>query len=1570
MKQQSSSAGWRFALALAACLFASLGAEAFNKSMYPYELPAGKQGAALGCIKATPGMKLELGKWYTNWKVCKDYCDKNGIPLVMIWSNETCIHCWYCDVCFIQDRFKEWAATHNAGKVIYCFMSGEKGGTLDQVGSEAYNWMWYGGGKKLNAYPFTVLWWKKMGVNVRQTGDQLCDSTSFMDSSIPKRTENLIAALEAAFKGWAPVEYAGGKIALDETEGNRLEAEPGMTELAFELTRAEDVAQIATNNLVALIGPDGVTKETITVDWKAGETVQTVKIDVSKAGFSENGQRAKLVVRDSSGVDQGTNHVTYVEGNSVGNPLWIGERSASGGAGLAGAGLANVSTKPELAFGEWTMDLNVATQKVAAAEGDAYTLVAIEGSLWCHDCANAERNFMNAKDDAGRNRFAEWAKAKNVALVAVDVPNFNTNSVNASSPTLLSRKAYETVLAYEMPEMNIYEVSKGGAPEALTQPMKRSGLGYLTRKGASDEEAAAVLERNWRLVTKNTGAGGFHRPEDTNRFRTGVPIYVLLRKDSTVAARFTRFASASPMADVSWNDVIRRFDEMLAIAKAVPGDARHEDIENNDASTTVVSFKANGGGSVGEISHADFQDVFKLEGVGGNALQKVIVAGESSATVQVQFQRLSADGKSVNVGAAATGRLSDGIALEQTFTEAGNFFVKVSGGDIAAGDFKADDARQDNFAAFSISGTVVFVPQEERAVGYAAEDASTLTMRLEKGCDYRLQGVDTTKIAGVLAPYAPENTFCQFFTALNSGDFDIPCAYGPGGSIMYQKWIPCTIGFTSESKAVQENVGEVRVAVARKDGKSGKVKAKVSIDAERTTLYDSEGHARFEFEPVALVWNEGENHETNVVVKVFDDMRYDGDGDIALKLELVSGEGFNENGDTRLATTNFVVSVAENDKASPGQAAFTRVEPFFSKKQTVYAKESDGATIYVSRVGASDGLVTAQLKSSLNGVSFKVGEDVTNVVAWANHKYEDLKISVAGIPAGKSATLTLEKPTGGLKIVAASNNVTVVSVADDAPEFGKVADKLTLYRYVAVSNVYPVVLASGSETAKLTFTKLDGALPAGLSVKYDAAAQALALVGAVTAKPGLYRVVYQVTQQLNGRRTLGLTTELVMTVVDPTAMTADAPYNEAIAGAGGKARTFSNIPVIDMEARRMTGVLTVTIPVKGRVSAKYMCADGTVSFSSKNWSGFDPETGTLSAEMATRTNDYALALEAESDGSLDIVVVGPEGRTLVAPSNGNVWSKENPANNPEKGDWSGYYTVTLPAADVSEAEGMEGVAPRGAGYLTLKMNTAGDWNKGQMKWAGKLSNGTAVSGTAVLVNGDECQAYLPIFKRSSTDVISALARVNANAQKNKQNGEGCQAVFEADDVQACWIHTEKLAEASYEVELDMFGSLYDANENLASSCLYYYETTTPDLTFDISALKGWVKDGIPGEVAAVGTVVTNLTGGKAIQLAPKQANPQKITLSLNRSTGIVTGSFNLPYTDAAGVARTIKANYAGVVLIGWGAGCGCGPSEGPDTILPFVNGAFCFSGDSVKVDRTTVRIKRGGAMKIDVKALE
>ena len=1471
------------------------------------------------------------GYWTRDFTKAKAYAESTGTPMLMFWGAESCT---YCDKMIRngldQQAFKDWVKEH---PIVLCFVHVKN---TDSTAAKTF-----ANCGKTGDWPYMRCYWKK------KTGGTVSQCFTGRYNKMPatgKTTvEQLINTLNKYFGSWSPEPaYAGGSVAITETTGNRLEAEEGTSEISFAMTRSSTAAKSAATNSVQVVGPDGQTAQTVQVIWTAGQTTQQVTVDVSGVNFQNDGDKARLIIKDGNGKAKSTNTVTYVTGNSAYNPLWIGERAATG-AGLTGASLMTPG-KPALAFGEWTMDLDVAKEKVAKATGDAYTLVAIEGSLWCHDCANTERNFVDIKDGAGNNRLAAWAAANQVALVSIDIPNFTNNSVSCDSPTLLSRKAYKTALAKEGSVTSggktytYYDVSKGGAPKSLTNSVSRSGLGYLTRKGVSDADAAAILERNWQLVSKNIDEGGFHRPDDTNKFRTKVPIFVLLRKDGTVAARLTRFGSVSPMADLNWDNTIKRFDEMLAIAKE---GSEHDDggvLDNDHPSADLAGFAANGGSAEGEISHCDFQDIFKLEGVGGNALQKVSVTGAVDAVVSVSFVKLNDKGEKVVVGKAKTGVLSAGVSLEETFTSAGDYFVEVSGGDIATGDFAVDSAKDDNFAKFTISGAVVLVPQEGRATGSAPEGQDKVVMRLEKDQLYCIDGVDAEASAAILEPTDKE----KFYTALVDGDTEVTIAE-KGGSVTYQKWIPCKVGFSAASKKVTESVGNVKVVLARTEGSSGAVTVRVSLDENNTTLYTGEGEPRFTFVPGEFTWDDDKRGSTNIVITINDDTCFDGTGNVALKLELVS----DENGDTVLATTNFVLTVTEDDKQSAGKVAFTAADPFFSKKTTVYAKESEGATVYAERIEASDGYVTAQVKASNPDISLEIDGKATNRLVWANRKFLPQAVKVTGLAAGKSTTLTLEGATGGLAILSSSNKVTVVSVADDAPEFESAEASETLYRYVAVSNSYPVVLAAGAKGAQLTFTKLSGTLPSGL--KATAAGQALLISGVVTAKAGLYPVVYQVTQQVGSKKTLGLTINVTLLVKDPTTKTSGGTYNAAVASQASS-RTIKDIPVVNTGSGRLAGLLKVTIPKTGKVSAKYTCSEGSVSFSAKGWSMFNSEDKALTAQFATSAKGYALELTVANNGSITANVTDPKAGAgeLVAAHNGNVWSKDNNANK-----WNGYYTVALVSdhASIAEAGGYEEkVAPRGNGYLALKLNTSSAINSGTVAWAGMLPNGTKVSGSAVLNTDEDCatNVELPVYKRSTKDILALVIDM-------------CEVAVEASDFKAYWKHTEKQAALSYDMGLDIYGGKYNPSANLATVSKNGYGSTSLKLNIDVDALGGSTFYGAPQAVAA--PVVT--IGANAFSVA--SGNAAQASLSLAKTTGIVSGSFKLP-CKSGGTTKSVNATFKGVVLMGWGSSsCGCG-DEPEGAALPFVIGGYYFSD---KVDVTsggktsTVTIKRGSTVVID-----
>ena len=1490
---------------LATLLLAFSAVAAFGAALSPDDL---------GCIDARTVKTLEPGKWYLDWKTCKEYADKNGIPVLFIWSNKSCVHCQYTDLVFVQDEFKDWAAKNNAGKVIYCFMAGGESKYPDQQGSEAYNWMYYKGGTQLNAFPFVVLWWAEKGINKRYTGDDFCSGsatgtkfnakTNLNMDSLPSRVANVIAKMKSAFSGWDPVKYAGGTFRAG-TKYDRLEAEKSTTTVSVDVTRTatDAMSQIYT------ISAEGKTTKQVTLSWAKGETKKTIPIASFDTAWFGAGKAVTLKLYDGTKTTDKVMSTTTITcttpANSTGNPDFKGCS----------------------AFGRWTMDLDAAKTKVNGTGGDAWTLVCVQGSLWCPDCGRVEKNFLGAKDASGNNKFAAWAESKNIALVTVDIPNFSANSSTADSPCLLKKDAYST------------------DPEGSGTKTSHSGLGYLTRKMVSDADAKAMLTRNWELASKMTSAGGFNRPEERDykgrTYRCGAPVFVLLDKSGKVRAELVRLAEVSPTDTTDFDNYIKRFEEMIDIAKN-----NATEIENNYASSGSITISASGVEKA-RLCNADMYDTFK---VGGNARQKVVVKGDSAAgfdadcKVTVEFQKLE-NGKAVTLGTAKSGLLKDGVTQEYTFTSGGTYYVQVRGWgpksdteSRSAGynspAFAATSQTAGHFQNYTLTLTTILKPQEDKGTYSYAAATGKVSMDLVKGTLYRITGMAScpsqlTDKGGDL--YEAKTTATAVIT--------LP---GQAGTLEYQIWKPGSLGFVQAARTVARSVCDVdgralQLKVSRTGGKSGEATATVSVDPSGTTIADKnrywltlksdkEGSDRKNaVEKVNLKWTEGDAADKTVYLYIDDDQTWDGFGTV--ELQIAANGGVAKVDEDRKAFTLFVLPEVID---APGKVVLNRADPALAGKK-VYAEVGTGVKLWLERTDGFDGQVAGILQSSVAGVKFSVanprdlvrladsdpkllekygrlyGADA-QLLYWASSEGGEKYVEVKGIPAGETAKISFI-PIGELK--GSKVTVSIVSAPTDAPRFETDEYDLTgLYRYMAVPGKIKVLKTKGGT---VQIKKLAGKIPSGLKVVYDATAKAMVFTGAPT-KAGAFESVYQVIETRDGKKVEGLTVQLNMLVRDlVTGEPGGKPVNPSIA----KSRTFKTLPMywVDGDERTMlAGILQLTIPQTGKASAKFTGVDGTTSFSAKNWSSLGLN-GKLEVTLTDKKYGRSLFVEVEKDGSIaaelsgDMIV-----NECVAVSDGKVWSKDDPAT-----DWKGYYTVALKNKG-PDFEEKKGIAPTGDGYLTLKMDTDSACKSGTFKVAGKLPNGTSVSCSMVLSREDGT-AVLPIFKTASKDTLAAAVVITPNAEEDEVR----RCVTSEGLFDGYWLHDDK-AGASYAVNFGLYGSYYDKNEDLGGCCAEFFGKA--DLKFyaektDIADIK----------VGADKITVTDARGSK-------------LTCKLTRSTGIVTGKFTHPGLDKS-------VSYVGIVVNGWGDECGCGPA---DVYLPFVSGSYQYTEDG---------FKRGGAIEIN-----
>lgn len=1578
--------------------------------------------------------EVQPGRWYKNFKTVKAYADENHVPMVLFWGNKGCGHC--ADVENSMGKSKDFKKWMEESGIVFVFVVS---GVTEGAASAAKIMEWAQSGSD---FPFIRYYWN--------TGDARgVVGKKYSGNGWSAKTVKSKAV--ALFKDWTPEK--GGEFNFTESEGNRYEIEAGSTGVEVALTRRPTAVKDAYENTIEVIMPDG-TIVSNKLAWSAGQSSTNLTVALPDLTGLKAGDTVKIRM---DGNDKNVLNLNYVEvENSAANPLWDSERKAPAAKKALKALGAGAQPK-ELDFGEWTMDIR--TAKALARAKDGYVLVAALGSLWCHDCANTDRNFLDMKD-GGVNIVQAWAKEKKVALVSMDIPGFTTNVAgqvvaNPGRPCLLTRTAIATQLAYELPAYDFYDVSQGGAPESLAAKVVRSGLSYQTRKGITEAEAAAKLEEFKTLITTDTakdGTGGFHRPEDSSAFGFGVPSFVLLDKNGVVKARLTRFASKSPYmykADGKTliatpertRNILKRFEEMIAIADAAEGTVDASEIGNNNPSedSAVV---ANGGAPVaGRIGHADWLDTFKIDGVTGNIKESVTVTGASDAEVTVQFMTADAEGKAVAVGEAKKAKLSDGITLTNEFAGASaSCYVKVSA-DNPAGSTPDDSP----FSVYSAASTAVdftvavekgeLLPAETPAT-VAASDGDTLKIRLEKGQKYRFKNIKEPDPALF-------EVVGDFYTVTN--DFANPVEIKVAGDFTYQKWVPGEVGFRNDQpKSVKETCAGWTVSFGRSGGLSGDVKVRVYVDREATDyFYDLWPEAEtdtykqlprfsidgsWDFLPADL----SKTFETNFVYAEGADLascsnsfqigfeqvaelkKYYGDGKIVLKLEFEDAAG--EKGEDE-----YVINVTETSSSKPGTVYVKGAAPFFAKSYTVYAFRSNSVDITLARAKAMEGAVRTRFTQSKGGALLLSGDSESSTNAftkafeqwWWNHDDEDKVITVTNLPAaGKSVTLTLS-PVKPFKINSkSSRSVKIVSVADDATAFEQDEYAFTnLIRYVACSCSCP--LKAYGKGISLALKKLSGSIPSGVTAKVlggteESGRISLVFSGA-PAKAGTYTAVYQLVENRGttkkAKNVAGMPVRVTFTVVDPvTAGASTDPAVQAIANpAVASTRTLSDLMVWNSNSvDRLAGKVTVTIPRTGKVSAKYVGNAGTIAFGTKSWAaktvGEEDADGTLRAVLTPTKSilfkeKYQMTLSAFADGSVKIEVLDPayEGTVFEAYSNGKVWTAGNakkkiPAHT--AADWKGYYTVSLVPAGTMVAtdadpmnskplpgvitEKIPGLAPRGCGYLTLKMNASKYWNAGKMVWAGKLPNGTAVSGTTVLTEEwaadpedpewKPTYAYLPIFTRVSKKVSKKQTTLDSLSEilKIKSDAATCiRAVTPAEELaRGQWRHvvTKPLdLESDHDFSMDIFGfgSYFDAKKHLAACCA----------ESNVELVQGLVFEGAIPSVEI--SVVTNKTVSKeTIKITtPAAENKDKVTLKFNRSTGVVTGTFKMPYND--GVK---SATWQGVILSGWGCSCGgcwvAPPELELDKVfLPFVSGGYIFADTVPFVGGAPLSVTRGGQVK-------
>ena len=1511
---------------------------------------------------------VQPGQWHADLEKARAYAEANGLPLVAVWSNgDFCQHCLIWEGCANSPVFVKWMKS--SGMVFYfgCVTdgylnaAGDFGGGPSSDGKEGYHgtsfyWCCRNQNSTL-AWPYIRFYWPKGGVDMVYTGSAT-DGEYVVKGGLPCMVrDDLISANPQMNAPWvvlgdygtynpggrflvdfitnsstgvlrkfsAVPAYAGGEFAVkSSTDAARacLEVEKNTTlaSIAVPLVRNDSsIRAYAATNRVVCTYPSGKVV-TNSVFWAAKQKTAEMSLGLSQDWLKSSSQTPtiKLELYDRSMAKKATLRVAIVDpvANSPANPLWLGERTAD-----------------SLGWGEWTMDIDVATAKVAkvvAAGKKAYTLVLVGGSLWCPDCYALDEYLID------KDEFKKWAADNNVACVAIDEPIF-TSSTNPDAPTLLSHESFDSKTYGTV-----------------------SGSGWLSRHGVplsgnGGRNAATVLARNLDYVNKDTDHGGLCLPEPeessarkTGGWKTGVPGIVMMRSDGSVFGRIYQFSNdgRTTLKSAKIGNLIKRLDELLAQSDANSGE------ERNDSISAKKPIAIGGRDRVGKkatLSFTDQADYYKIDAPEGtDVLFELTCSTYSNLTVSIVNGALEdPDSAPVASGTNTTGQASIRASLPSA-----NCFLKVS--------YPVDDNGypKDKFFALGKSGSTlcaytlvsdsVFVAQDTLNTQSIDSSAPEVTIALTRGQSYKFNGLaaQSSKNAALLS----YDSKTKLWTAKTSGaatlELDTGAAVVGKIAFGYQKWNPGTVGFVRSAWTVSEKGDDASgnfnylIGVSRTGGVSGKARAKVVLSS--TTAPQDVAGSVYEWNDVDLLeWPEGSDETKTVSITIKGNPHADGLQNLSFDLKQADIAG------DAAVSGNFTLTIEDDDEANSGMLALvTAGGAEIPANRKVVAKAGSSLKLGVSREKGADG--------ALSGIVAFGG--ATGRVAW-NGRDTAVKTAEFTVPAynakGANTVLVTLSGLSGASVDSAAKYLTVEVVPASSVEFEEssatFAPAVRNVRYgPRAVNVKKMSLASG-DASKLSVSKISGSFAPGLEWVFDPGegdAGAIVFSGTPT-RVGSYSATYQLFES----GTPGGTVTVSIQVADPAAAVGDKPaVNPHIAAA----RTFRNVMVVSNDC--LVGLMTVTVPPSGRLSAKYRPLFGTdVSLMSESWSECDD--GDYIAELDAISEDAAdcgLTVTAKTDGSI-AVKLRDSGEVLDCIVPDDNWSSKKPAS-----AWKGYYTVSLPVeANLTETRALAS----GAGYATLRMTASQAVNSGKMTYAGVLPDGKAFSGMSVLAKATGKDAILPVVWGSGADRLSAVFVINQSADKYRD-------VWPHAKVNAHWVHAQpSAASASYVARLGVYGALYESSGlNMESCCLDTFNTqyltffAEPGLLqhsdrFKRGAALAWPVNAGTKVWVRLEKDVTRITLKDSS--AAKENNG--LTFSFNLSSGIVTGNLRLDFN-----ASSVTAKYRGVVLPGWGVGSGCADCTDSEYVKrPFISGA-CWFNDEYVSDGESATVRRGCPISVGV----
>jgi len=325
------------------------------------------------------------------------------------------------------------------------------------------------------------------------------------------------------------------------------------------------------------------------------------------------------------------------------------------------------------------------------------------------------------------------------------------------------------------------------------------------------------------------------------------------------------------------------------------------------------------------------------------------------------------------------------------------------------------------------------------------------------------------------------------------------------------------------------------------------------------------------------------------------------------------------------------------------------------------------------------------------------------------------------------------------------------------------------------------------------------------------------------------------------------------------------------------------------------GNASMAVSSRGKITGKLVIGDKTVTFSAASYAAGGNATtgfGVDTSVMSGRTPLSPLTLRvvkatAPAPATLS-VVIGQINSGLPIVMYRNAWKQAHERLAP----YVGYYTATLP-----------GNESHGSSYLTFTVDKAGN-----VRTAGKLADGTAVSMSGTLILDEADRVWAVVYATPATYKAGRLSGIAefvtaATGHVFLRPLDGGSFLWQNNNLQATPIYG-----SGFERELqlsggrfDRLGNLYDYYRNKVLTVGTDADAPEPELRIGTVAYEAdWLR---PDGVAL--TIETNrygvLTGiATAEEGAPAAENPARLKIRLARATGLFKGSFKarFDYTEA------------------------------------------------------------------------